>query len=125
MNLSLILLCLAQLESSGGKNMNHPQPENHGWYGQSDLAITDINRHYGTDYTAQDCKDKLESRFMANLYIAMYIREDWTVRDVIAFWRCGVKGMRKPTEKQIAYVDHGMRMYTELVQGNEEWRSVK
>lgn len=122
MNLSLILLVIAQLESSGGRNFKHPQPENHGWYGMSDLAIMDINRHYGLHYTADDTLNRNIASTMASLFIRMYMREDWTARECLGFWRCGIGGMNHMTEVQQKYVDHGMRMYAALLRGENKWQ---
>jgi hypothetical protein len=124
MNLSLVLLVIWQLESSQGKNMKHPTAC-YGHLGTTQAALSHVNDRFGSTFDRYDMLDRETSFAHAKMYIRMHMKKDWTVRDVIALWRCGAKGMKNPTAKQAKYIERGVRMYEAMVAGEKDWRDVE
>lgn len=114
-----IVICLWFLESSCGKNFNHPDPTCVGHLGIKPIAVKDANRIIcnSRKFHLEDRLDREKSFEMATIILNNYIRPSWTIKDCFLLWRCGRKDMRNPTEKQIAYAEHGERLYYQLKKG--------
>jgi len=119
MNIVQVLTVISMLESSGGKNFNHPQKNCHGWLGMSDIAIEDMAEKLGTQWNANDTLDHDKAFQMAAQYLSMYRKDDWTVIDILLFWRCGIKGMKTPSLKQLNYAMKGLMLYSDLMDGKD------
>lgn len=126
-DLSKLLMVIWFMESSCGENMNHPQPNCHGHYGMSDIAIRDVNERCHTRFSADEMDNHATATIAARMYIGMYFRKhsEWTVNDILLFWRCGIVGMNSPTQKQVEYMDEGIRRYEMLLNGDKNWNKGK
>jgi len=125
MNVAHIVLVIAFLESSLGRNFNHPDPHNHGWTGISDIAIKDLNNRAGYEkYKATNMNNR-EMCFRASVeHINNYLEThaDWSLTDILLFWRCGIGGMNRPTPKQLEYMQNGVERYSKLINGDPRWK---
>lgn len=121
--MALVVLIIWQMESSCGKNMNHPDKASRGHLGIKQCVVDDVNKRYGTKYKWSDCDDKILSFEIAEKYINYYADKWDIVDDVFLLWRCGPTGMKRPTAKQIKYRDNASVKYHALIAGDTTWET--
>lgn len=115
-DLTLIMAAIWLLESSRGKNFNHPDPHSHGHHGITDIVIRDLNQRAGCHkWRIEDCFDLNKSTAMGIEHIRNYHMERETVTNILLFWRCGHTGMLNAHPKQLEYARKGLDEYTQLL----------
>lgn len=117
MNIALIIMILWNLETSKGKNLNHPGSHCFGHLGFEQVVIDDLNNRAGyCKYRIADTMDKHTAFKMAREHISNYRARLKTPTDVFLFWRAGIKGMKNPTSKQLLYTARGLSQYMDMLQ---------
>jgi len=94
MNTILALLVAISLqESGGGVNRWNPKERAVGEYQIRQLAVDDLNRHYGKDYKLEDFENRALARWAVLHYGKMYGAE--TPEEISRIWNGGPRGMKK------------------------------
>jgi hypothetical protein len=126
---TIFLLCIWFLESSCGKNLDHPDGS-HGHTGINDITLRDINQRSLSKFRRQFKIEDLEKKELAFEASRFHIQDyenysklyDWDLEDWFLFWRAGAEGMKHPSEEMKAYARHGVSCYSQLMQGVPYWK---
>lgn len=123
-NIAQLVLVIAFLESSNGRNLNHQDPHCHGHTGISDAVIHDLNQRAGYEkYKVADMDDRYNCLMASQEHLEHYLSHnpDATVNDLLLVWRCGEFGSRHPEPKHLEYMRAGLDRFIKLQEGDERW----
>ena len=119
MNIAALIAVIWSLESSFGMNTNHPDPACHGHLGISNITIRDLNERRAEKgifkkWTEADAMDISKSFEMAKEHISNYRQKSWTAKEILLFWKCGIKGMGNPSKEEEYYAEQGVWLFKNI-----------